>query len=195
MQRLALIPITAALVAGLTGCGGEREADHHREAELRRLDRELTESQQAQAQAEREREALADENARLLAEARANAATINTTASHPATHSAEPAPTLPELPPVADNASPSGAAGAYVVVLASVGKGHVDQARGQFEQVATELARRHADLPASFGLRTPRSGGLQLVYGAESGLARASANAALAVLRDQYADAWVLNTQ
>ncbi|MDA3963102.1 MAG: hypothetical protein PF961_20135 [Planctomycetota bacterium] len=108
---------------------------------------------------------------------------------------AQPAPRYQPTPQPRQPAAV--AAGSYVLVLASVGKGTADAERERFAKVAAAHNRRYgASIGANFGVRTPRKGGLQLIYGVDDGvigMAKSAAERAQAALHGQYADSYVLD--
>lgn len=189
MVRYAPLILGVCLLAAGCQSRSEERAQLALERENERL---TTQLQRTRDDNDRLRTELAASQAEL-SRVRAEAAATER-AAVPVRRASSAAPSadlLPSLEP--DRGQP---AGGFVVVLASVGGTHADQERDRFATVAQQHEREFGSLPASFGVREPRSGGLQLVYGRTAGgfgISRAAADQALATLTGRYRDAYVLD--
>jgi TolA-binding protein len=195
---IALTVATAILATGCTSREGQLQVSEL-EADNARLELKLEERDSKVLELENQIDLLRGEN-RLLREqlelGRSSTSGAPLTAVEPSGSTASGA-----LPSVADAEAEAAAAAAptgdWVLVLASVGSGHADAERNNYQAAADQLNSRHGgSLGSRFGLRTPRSGGLQLVYGtagSEFGVTKADIAKAKAALSGTYADAYALN--
>jgi len=190
-------PLTAVVCAALACAGcSSRDSErrvYHLERDNRRLSSELSAAQAENRVLEREREVLRQQEQSEPPPARASAGLDRDDVSLP-TVDAIDASVEREL------AGDAPAVGAYVLVLASVGAGHAESQRAHYQQTADELNRRAPHgLEPLFGVRNPRSGGLQLVYGVSPelgiGIDRARCQRATQALQARYRDCYILDTR
>lgn len=138
---------------------------------------------------------LRDANESLSGEiARLRSTRPDPTAAAPRPVRSAPVTPAKVLTPVREVATP---AGSWVVVLASVGPGSVQGQQKIYADNVSSLNKRYGAAHGSaFGTRTPRSGGLQLIYGSNAGaigVTKAKAQSVLNALNGTYRDAYLLN--
>lgn len=191
---LTSLVIVATLAAGAcNGRGSKQQADAQSTAEQQRLASQLDLLGRENQQLRSERDQLATENQDLRSD---NLALKAQAVRQDSARDESWAGRGGNQP-----AAAGGGSGDWVVVCASVGPNSAAAQRNNFTAEAARLNRvyggAHGEL---FGVRDPRSGGLQVVYGANDGgygLPKAKAEAFLAALKrdGKIRDAFLLNVR
>ena len=192
---LTSLVIAATLASGAcNGRGSKQQAQQQNAAEQQRLASQLDLLDRENRQLRDERDKLAAENQDLRSDNLAlKAQAVRQESARDERWSGREGGNQP--------AATGGGSGDWVVVCASVGASAAASQRAHFTAEAARLNRiygpAHGEL---FGVRDPRSGGLQVVYGANSGgfgLPKAKAEAFLAALKrdGKIRDAFLLNVR